>query len=427
MRKKFIGLSILLCTMITPLTATICTWIGSDGNWKSAANWSCGVVPGIGDRVTIFTDNVVITVDTNVIIDTLFLDGSNTRLIGDSTITVQEHMTWQFGIIEVGITTEDLLIEENVFQSKYLYDTLTINGDCQYDFTNWLWIEEGGAFINHGNLHSDDGFQINSQGPAGSFINYGTLTKDGTGGSASWLPIINYGTMDFLVGTFARNREFMNYGTLRIEETMTGTNWSEFQNHGILTGNGLIVLPTNYDLTNGIIAPGSSPGQLSFRNSSSSVYLDGELQIEMVSDTGPGVGHDLIDVTSPHVILGGTLTVMESDSIPDGVYTIIQGNESCTGAFDSISLPVGYAINYTDTEFQLIKGNCIGDIDLNDAYLANDPHQSDFHALQVLTAKGTITNGENLLFKADSLVELLPEFKVEQGATLLVSIEDCPD
>ena len=427
MRKIIIGLYILLCVLITPASATICTWIGGDGNWNNAFNWSCGIVPGDGDRVTIFTDNVDITVDIHVIIDTFFFDGGNTRLIGDSSITIQKHMTWQFGIIEVGITTEDLLIEENVFQSKFLYDTLIINGDCIYDFTNWLWIEEGGAFVNRGNLHSDGVFQINSLGPEGSFINYGTFTKGGSGGSASVLPITNYGTMDFQVGDFARNRKFINHGTLHVEENMTGTNSTEFENHGILSGNGLIVLPTTYNLANGIITPGDSPGQLSFRNSSSVVYLDGEVQIELKNDAGPGVGHDLIDVVSPHVVLGGTLTVTETGIIPDGVYTIIQGNESCTGTFDSISLPLGYAINYTDTEFQLIKGDCIGDIDLKDAYLAGDPHQSDFHALQILTAEGTVSNGENLNFKADSIVELISEFTVDLGASLLISVEDCPE
>ena len=427
MKAYLTGLSIFLFSLTAPLSAAVCNWIGGDGNWNNAANWSCGMVPGSGDRVTILTDNVDITVDIEVMVDTLFLDGSNTRLIGSHSITVLKYMTWQFGIIEVNIATQDILIEEDVFKSKFLHDTLTINNHCQYNFTNWLWIEEGGVLINNGNLHSDNSFQINSLGPAGAFINYGTFTKDSIGGTASWIPITNYGTMNILTGNFSRNREFINHGTLRIDESMTGTLTTEFQNHGVLSGHGLIVLPTNYDLADGIIAPGSSPGQLSFRNSSSVVSLSGELQIELANNSGPGIGHDHINVVSPHVVLGGTLTVTATGSIPDGIYTIVEAIESCSGSFDTINLPLGYAIYQTETKFQLIKGNCISDLDLDDAYLAGDPHQSDFHALQVLRAQGVVTIGENLQFRAGSEMELLPEFTVEAGAVLDMQIEGCPE
>ncbi len=70
---------------------------------------------------------------------------------------------------------------------------------------------------------------------------------------------------------------------------------------------------------------------------------------------------------------------------------------------------------------------CTDLIDLNSAYLANDPHQSEFHAGTKVIADGTITsgNGENISFKAGNEVELRPIFEVEEGAVFTIDIEDC--
>ena len=55
--------------------ATNCTWNPATGNWGTAGNWSCGIVPGAGDSATIAVTRTV-TIDTAQSILTLGNAGS---------------------------------------------------------------------------------------------------------------------------------------------------------------------------------------------------------------------------------------------------------------------------------------------------------------------------------------------------------------
>src|SRR6056297_2339613 len=48
-----------------PVAALDCAWIDGNSMWSSASSWSCGVVPGASDNVTINTF-VTVTLDTDV-------------------------------------------------------------------------------------------------------------------------------------------------------------------------------------------------------------------------------------------------------------------------------------------------------------------------------------------------------------------------
>jgi PKD repeat protein len=68
---------------------------------------------------------------------------------------------------------------------------------------------------------------------------------------------------------------------------------------------------------------------------------------------------------------------------------------------------------------------CTPVIDVDAAFLASDPHQSDFHAGMKVIADGIIINPEVISFKAGDEVELRPVFEVQQGAVLTIDIEPC--
>ena len=48
----------------TSALAVPCTWTPASGNWNSAANWSCGVIPGAADSATVALGKVVTITDT---------------------------------------------------------------------------------------------------------------------------------------------------------------------------------------------------------------------------------------------------------------------------------------------------------------------------------------------------------------------------
>ncbi len=73
-----------------------CDWIGGvDNNWSTAANWSCGVVPGSADTVTINNSTVILDVDGEVKQFTLL--GDNVKLNGSANLTVHDDFRWTDG------------------------------------------------------------------------------------------------------------------------------------------------------------------------------------------------------------------------------------------------------------------------------------------------------------------------------------------
>jgi hypothetical protein len=55
-------LAILLAFPAQQALATACTWNPASGNWATAGNWSCAIVPGINDDALIAAGNAV-TID----------------------------------------------------------------------------------------------------------------------------------------------------------------------------------------------------------------------------------------------------------------------------------------------------------------------------------------------------------------------------
>ena len=110
---------------------------------------------------------------------------------------------------------------------------------------------------------------------------------------------------------------------------------------------GNINIGQNLILTDGLISPGHSPGKITvtgtFTMNSTATY-----KCELKDLSGPGIGHDQIDV-SGNLNLNGTLEVSllgYTPSVTD-TFDIIKFGGALTGTFSStIGIPTGWLIDY---------------------------------------------------------------------------------
>jgi len=201
---------------------------------------------------------------------------------------------------------------EKSFYGQVLYASITNNGtttqDGGYDMDNGTFTNNNLLLTNYGGIH-DGG-------------NGGTLTNNGT-----WQ----------LDGYFEC--------------------YVAAANNGLLSGSGELDFEPEL-ANNGTVSPGFSPGQLIFTNN----YQSGaQLNMEVESSNGPGVGHDYIEA-GDNLVLGGALTVTETGSPLNGTYVILHcnGGPGCrTGVFSSTSIPMDYMLSYTGESVILTKGQPI--------------------------------------------------------------------
>jgi hypothetical protein len=74
---------LLFAIPLTAFSQDSCTWNGANGDWETACNWSCGLVPGAGDEAVISSGSATLSSPAEVAELTLgpsgSLDGAATR------------------------------------------------------------------------------------------------------------------------------------------------------------------------------------------------------------------------------------------------------------------------------------------------------------------------------------------------------------
>jgi hypothetical protein len=117
---------------ITTIVTALGTWIGTNGNWSDAANWSCGVVPTAGTTIVIESGNPILDVDYTVS-GSLTLSGAATLTIsplktltisgavdfGGKLVTVKSDIN---GTGSIGQITGTLTGATNVTVERYIPD-----------------------------------------------------------------------------------------------------------------------------------------------------------------------------------------------------------------------------------------------------------------------------------------------------------------
>ncbi len=126
-------------------------------------------------------------------------------------------------------------------------------------------------------------------------------------------------------------------GTLVIDGDYTGSGTFEVQSGATLTGTGSIAGATTI-LAGGTLAPGASPGVLSFGGDLS---LAGTTVME-INGPARGTDYDGIDVAGT-LGYGGTLDLQIPSTLADGTYQLFDGFASQSGSFASITLAGAYS------------------------------------------------------------------------------------
>ncbi len=189
-----------------------------------------------------------------------------------------------------------------------------------------------------------------------TFTNNGTALQNGSYDMDNGV-FINNGTitMDQYAGIYdgANSGTFTNNGTWSVDYYFDC--YVQAVNNGTLKGSGeeLTFYPDMEN--NGTVSPGFSPGKMKFFDN----YANGaELDMEVESSDGPGIGHDYVEADQ-NIQLGGALVVTETGSPLDGNYVILHcdGSPDClSGTFATASLPNDYTLSYTGNEVILTKG-----------------------------------------------------------------------
>ncbi|CAN5768153.1 hypothetical protein BH10BAC2_BH10BAC2_31150 [soil metagenome] len=181
---------------------------------------------------------------------------------------------------------------------------------------------------------------------AGNFdMNYGTFNNGATG--------VITATGDNNIGASGGSHAFNNAGTFTKSSTGTTTISVASSNTGIVKGIGTLNFSNSFT-SSGIIAPGTSPGLLTI-NGVQPLSASSTLNIELLNGSGAGTGHDQLS-RDGSLTLAGTLNVVETGSVPAGVYTIVNCTSgTINGSFATVNLPPCYTLQITSTTVQLTK------------------------------------------------------------------------
>jgi filamentous hemagglutinin family protein len=288
-----------------------------DGLWTTLVNWSTDILPKA-------TDSVVID-------------------IGDSSLVRLNNGSH---------TIDKLRLNHHLFiDNAQLTVKLEINASKPID------IETGGTLLSEGSLLGTDKINIR---PAGTLelynthshtldiINDGTLSQKGIGTATLTGNVINNtnGLIDIDTALTLTTSPWINDGTINTQANSTFAivaSTSEFTNKGTLKGFGTI--KADEVINEGIIAPGASPGTLTFTNNLT-LKSSSNINIELAG-TSPS-NYDKIQVGNT-ATLDGSLNVTETGGFTpttDTSFSLITCGTACSGNFSNISLP---SADYTAT------------------------------------------------------------------------------
>ncbi|MFH1815629.1 MAG: hypothetical protein ABIF28_15905 [Pseudomonadota bacterium] len=179
-------------------------------------------------------------------------------------------------------------------------------------------------------------------GPAGTFVNQGTLTKVGSGTLNVYSPVglQNPGTLILGQGSVIADGFNQNAGTLQLlPGTIFSTASSPLTNTGLIAGHGTLITGGTGLLNQGTVSPGGT-GSIGTLSITGRYVQDaaGTLQIERGN-----AGTDALIISST-ATLGGTLVVSELPGyISTGGTSDVVTASALSGSFSTVTLPSGYS------------------------------------------------------------------------------------
>jgi hypothetical protein len=388
-------------------TANTVTWIGGNGSWGTASDWSGGQLPGASDDV-IITSGVTVTHDTGndtihqlTVNGTLDLTGGTLdvaatgtlaslsvtggTLDGTGALTVTGNFTWGGGTLSSssGLTVDgnSSLAGNLTLSGTVINDgAATWTGDGTLQFTGGTWVDNGsnssfvadsngsletisgtGTFVNDGGTFDKQGLEPLDIGTGVSFDNTGTVTIDG--GTLTLSDGSNSGTIDVNSGT---QLTFSDNFTLTSTSTIDGTGTIDVSSGsldlgGTLSGATLTIeqgASANGSATinaavinNGTISDGGTIGTLTI-NGNFTQSSSGTLNLAL----GSATAYDQLKIAGM-AVLGGTLNVTTTNSYmpPHNTTFTLLTYDSFSGSFGTINTSFGPATEtVTPTNFNLV-------------------------------------------------------------------------
>lgn len=290
---------------------------------------------------------------------------------------------------------DNISINNYTFNSGRYYGSGNTTFPGTFTWNGGEWIGSGSStFTNTATMFINNNDKI--LGESRHLINNGNITWNGgnilscNGGffTNNQLVTITNNNGFYTQCTGGTVLTIQNNGT--IEKTSNGTSgintYSPFTNTGFIKGIGIYHLDNVNFAQNGTIAPGNPIGQLAF-NGRQPLSTGSTLQIELQSGSGAGTGHDQL-TRNGNLTLAGTLNVVETGSVPNGTYRIIElSSGNISGSFATINLPANYTLQVNANSVDVIK-----------AVICNNP-------LPVISAGGptTFCEGGNVVLTSDAI------------------------
>ncbi len=265
--------------------------------------------------------NSLTSVNTEVTIPAGVAFEVNSEVNGSGNLIIDGELYWANGFIRVPVTvTNDGVaeFEGTVPGERTLNSEFILNGTL-----NWI----GGDF----------------RFSTGVFRNYGVFNINRTG------------TYELRRTTSPTINEFTNAGLINKIDNLSLVIGSQplsvnNTNVGVIRGNGTISFAGGI-INEGTIAPGNSAGELT--TNPTVVSSTSNIEIEILSGGGPGIGHDHLILTGATDLSGAGLTIIDDAAAPIGTYIIMT---TAAGTFSGTFGVLNKPSNFNDPE---ITGNTI--------------------------------------------------------------------
>lgn len=312
------------------------------------------------------------TFQINVNATTGTLEMAGGTLEGSGDLTVSESLTWTAGTMQGSGTTHVVpgatLVIDDGTQEKHLSGTRTLLNEGSGTWSGTVRFSNANTalFANSGILDMSAA-TTNGAGIffAGNFINTGTLTIDSGAVTGFSSGFNNEGTVEITSGTLKLSgfsaTGGADSGTFSIasgavleyaggNHTLTDT--------ALIHGSGTVGHSAGGLTNNATIAPGSSPGTLTWMSVEPFAPTGAAVLDIEIGGYAPGTEHDVLAIEGRADPAGTVQVTLTNGFVPNAndEITILTATEGVCREFDTELLPPGYRLIYYPTEVRFAAG-----------------------------------------------------------------------
>ena len=317
-------LAALLVFLAPTAHALGCTWLGGNGDWGTASNWSCGVVPDSDDDVTITSGTVTVGFSPTVLSLTLQNATLTTPDLANELSVTTDFMLRIGGNLEISTTLEATGTSEISSGTIGTDVVLTLDGNTTWTGGN-LFGRPGARLVNNAVFTaapSPGELRQLGSGTPPTFENTGTYRDERTSSFTYSFALENSGTVEIVAGGPAWSAGGTSTGTFAVADGATLHFRTGDFDLGAATFTGL----------------GGGAGVIRFATSPTTAlegtydFAGGETEINngnTVVELGAGLNlvsiGDVLDINTATLVLGQDLTVPTLELSASAVSGSVEG------------------------------------------------------------------------------------------------------